>query len=48
MEKLTELKVKAFDLIRSIEQHQVVIQQIQTQLQEIAKEIEQEELKEKD
>ena len=48
MEKLTELKVKAFDLIRSMEQYQVVIQQIQTQLQEIAKEIEQEELKEKD
>jgi hypothetical protein len=46
MEKLTELKVKAFDLIRLMEQHQAVLQQIQSKLQEIAKEIEQEESKE--
>lgn len=48
MEKLIELKVKAFDLIRLAEKHQITIQQIQSQLQEISKQIEQEELKEKD
>lgn len=48
MEKIIELKVKAFDLIRLSEQHQIVIQQITSELQKIAEEIKQEELKEKD
>lgn len=46
MEKLTELKVKAFDLIKLMEQYQLFIQKIQVQLQEVVKEIEQEESKE--
>lgn len=46
MGKITELKVKAFDLIKLMEQHQLFVQKIQSQLQEVVKEIEQKELEE--
>ena len=42
MEKLTELKVKSYDLIVQIEQYQLVIQQIQQELQKLSLEIQKE------
>jgi hypothetical protein len=46
MEQLAELKAKAFDLIKLMEQHQLFVQKIQLQLQEVVKEIEQKESEE--
>ena len=42
MEKLTELKVKSYDLIVQLEQHQQAIQQIQQELQKLSAEIQKE------